>query len=149
MTQKERLLKQYSDWLQMRNTQAYLCHLSDGIGTPECYVQAEKIEVKTIDHIIEELIPPADYQHRNGFSNEHLVLNLTVQNKQEVEKRLIKMLETKDDELIGETLAILKSTDSLSSLNKRLNSAKSGTSKIIWASFINEIKTALYTKRFH
>jgi hypothetical protein len=54
------------------------------------------------------------------------------------------MLETKDDELMGETLAILKSTDSLSSLNKRLNSAKSGTSKIIWASFINEIKTARY-----
>ncbi len=96
--------------------------------------------MKTIDQIIEELIPPADYQHRNGFSNEHLVLNLTDPDKREVEKRLIKMLETKDDELIGETLVILKSTDSLTSLNKRLNSAKSGTSKIIWASYINEIK---------
>lgn len=96
--------------------------------------------MKTIDQIIEELIPPADYQHRNGFSNEHLVLNLTDQDKREVEKRLIEMLETKDDELIGETLAILKSTDSLTSLNKRLNSAKSATSKIIWASYINEIK---------
>ena len=50
------------------------------------------------------------------------------------------MLETKDDELIGETLAILKSTNSLPSLNKRLNSAKSSTSKIIWASYINVIK---------
>ena len=101
---------------------------------------SEKNKVKTIDQIIEELIPPADYQHRNGFSNEHLVLNLTDQEKQEVEKRLIDMLDTKDDELIGETLAILKSTDSLSSLNKRLNSAKNATSKIIWASYINEIK---------
>lgn len=96
--------------------------------------------MKTIDKIIEELIPPADYQHRNGFSNEHLVLNLTDQDKREVEKRLIEMLETKDDELIGETLAILKSTESLTSLKKRLNSAKSATSKIIWASYINEIK---------
>ena len=96
--------------------------------------------MKTIDQIIDELIPPADYQHRNGFSNEHLVLNLTDQDKREVEKRLIEMLETKDDELIGETLAILKSTDSLTSLNKRLTSAKSATSKIIWASYINEIK---------
>ena len=42
------------------------------------YVQAEKIEVNTIDQIIEEPIPPTDYQYRNGFSNEHLVLNLTV-----------------------------------------------------------------------
>ena len=96
--------------------------------------------MKTIDHIIEELIPPADYQHRNGFSNEHLVLNLTDQDKREVEKRLIEMLETNDDGLIGETLAILKSTDSLTGLNKRLNAAKSSTSKIIWASYINEIK---------
>ncbi|AWW29160.1 hypothetical protein DN752_02825 [Echinicola strongylocentroti] len=96
--------------------------------------------MKTINQIIKELIPPADYQHRNGFSNEHLVLNLTDQDKREVEKRLIEMLETKDDELIGETLAILKSTDSLTSLNKRLNSAKSATSKIIWASYINEVK---------
>jgi hypothetical protein len=96
--------------------------------------------VKTIHQIIEELIPPADYQHRNGFSNEHLVLNLTDQDKRDVEKRLIEMLETKDDVLIGETLAILKSTDSLSGLSKRLNLAKSSTSKIIWASYINEIK---------
>ena len=99
-----------------------------------------KNKVKTIDQILEELIPPADYQNRNGFSNEHLVQNLTQNEKQEVEKRLIEMLDTNDDGLIGETLANLKSTNSLTSLNKRLNSAKSATSKIIWASYINEIK---------
>ncbi len=96
--------------------------------------------MKTVEQIIEELIPPSDYRHRKGFSNEHLVLNLTDKDKQEVEKRLIEMLDTKDDELIGETLVILKSSDSLVSLSKRLNSAKSATSKILWASYINEIK---------
>jgi len=103
-------------------------------------VQAKKA-VRTIDQIIEDLIPPAEYQHRNGFSNEQLVLNLTDQDKREVEKRLIELLETKDDELIGETLANLKSTASLTGLYKRLNLAKGATSKIIWASYINEIKS--------
>jgi hypothetical protein len=96
--------------------------------------------LRNIDQLIEELIPPADYQHRNGFSNEHLVLNLSDEEKLEVESRLIEMLDFKADELIGETLVILKSTDSLESLNKRLNSSKRATSKIIWASYINEIK---------
>ena len=96
--------------------------------------------MRNIDHLLEELIPPADYQHRNGFSNKHLVLNLSDTEKLEVEKRLIEMLDVNDDELIGETLTILKSTDSLENLSKRLNSAKRPTSKIIWASYINEIK---------
>jgi hypothetical protein len=96
--------------------------------------------VRNIDQLIEELIPPADYQHRNGFSNEHLVLNLSDEEKLEVERRLIEMLDIKDDELIGETLTVLKSTDSLESLSKRLNSTRRATSKIIWASYINEIK---------
>lgn len=96
--------------------------------------------MRNIDHLLEELIPPDDYQHRNGFSNERLVLSLSDTEKLKVEKRLIEMLDVKDDELIGETLTILKSTDSLDSLSKRLNSAKRPTSKIIWASYINEIK---------
>lgn len=93
----------------------------------------------SIDKIIEEVIPPANHESRNGFSNKHLILNLNEFDKKLVEKRLIRMLETKDDNLIGESLAILKSKESLPTLRKRLESAKSSISKIIWASFINEI----------
>ena len=103
--------------------------------------QAKKNEVRNIEHLLKELIPPSDYQHRNGFSNEHIVLNLTENEKIEVERNLIKMLEKKEDDLIGETLTIMKSTDSLPTLKKRLNLSKSPTMKIIWASYINEIKS--------
>jgi hypothetical protein len=96
--------------------------------------------VRNINHLLKELIPPSDYQHRNGFSNEHIVLSLTESEKTEVERSLIKMLEKKDDDLIGETLAIMKSTKSLPILQNRLGLAKRPMSKIIWASFINEIK---------
>lgn len=96
--------------------------------------------MKTIDEILSELIPPSDHQHRNGFSNEHLILKLSEKEKREVEKRLIEMLEKVEDPLIGETLVLLKSTDALTGLNKRLNSARSPALRIIWASYINEIK---------
>ena len=96
--------------------------------------------MKNIEHLLKELIPPSDYQHRNGFSNEHIILRLTENEKTEVERKLIEMLEKKEDGLIGETLTILKSTDSLPTLRKRLNLSKSPSLKIIWASFINEIK---------
>ena len=97
--------------------------------------------MRNIEHLLKELIPPSDYQHRNGFSNEHIVLSLTENEKTEVERNLIEMLEKKEDDLIGETLTIMKSTDSLPTLRKRLNLSKSPTMKIIWASYINEIKS--------
>ena len=96
--------------------------------------------MRNIEQLIKELIPPNDYQHRNGFSNEHIVLSLTENEKVEVEQNLIEILEQKDDDLIGETLTLMKSTDSLPTLQKRLNLTKSPTMKIIWASYINEIK---------
>ena len=101
----------------------------------------QKNEVRNIEHLLKELIPPSDYQHRNGFSNEHIVLSLSENEKTEVERNLIEMLEKKEDDLIGETLTIMKSTDSLSTLRKRFDLAQSPTMKIIWASYINEIKS--------
>ncbi len=97
--------------------------------------------MRNIEHLLKELIPPSDYQHRNGFSNEHIVLSLSENEKTEVERNLIEMLEKKEDDLIGETLAIMKSTDSLPTLRKRLDLSQSPTMKIIWASYINEIKS--------
>ena len=96
--------------------------------------------MRNIENLLKELIPPSNYQYRNGFSNEHIVLSLNEKEKTEVERKLIEMLEKNEDDLIGETLAIMKSTDSLPSLKKRLNLSKSPVEKIIWASFINKIK---------
>lgn len=93
-----------------------------------------------INKLIEEIIPPADYQHRNGFSNESIILSLSEQEKLEVEDRLIKMLSNSNDELIGETLVILKSKKALPILNDKLSKAKKPSLKIIWASYINEIE---------
>ncbi|WP_147321418.1 MULTISPECIES: hypothetical protein [unclassified Arenibacter] len=95
--------------------------------------------MRNIEQLIKELIPPNDYQNRNGFSNEHIVLSLTEKEKVEVERNLIEMPKQEEDDMIGETLTIMKSTDSLPTLQKRLNLTKSPTMKIIWASYINEI----------
>jgi hypothetical protein len=97
--------------------------------------------VRNIENLLKELIPPSDYQHRNGFSNEHIVLSLSKNEKTEVERNLIEMLEKKEDDLIGETLTIMKSFNSIPTLKKRLSLSKSSTMKIIWASYINEIKS--------
>ena len=97
-------------------------------------------DMRTIDQILQELIPPADHSHRNGFSNEHLILELTKEERVHVELRLIEMLKKTDDVLIGETLTILKSRSSLPGLRNRLALARSSFSKIIWASFINELE---------
>jgi len=99
-----------------------------------------KETVRNIDELLKEIIPPEDYQHRNGFGNEHIILSLSETEKIEVEKSLIEMLKKKDDTLIGETLAIMKSKNSLKALKERLESSKNSYVKIIWASFINEIK---------
>ena len=60
---------------------------------------------------INKIIPPADRDHREGFSNEHLVNELTSEEKLELEDILIQMLSARKevDTLITETLAYLKS----------------------------------------
>jgi hypothetical protein len=95
--------------------------------------------MRDINQLLKEIIPPADYQHRNGFSNEHIILSLSESEKNEIEQQLIKMLEKNDDNLIGETLAIMRSINSLPVLRKRLSLSKRPSSRIIWASYINEI----------
>lgn len=49
--------------------------------------------MRNINQLLKEIIPPDDYQHRNGFSNEHIILSLIEKEKMEVEKNLIEMLE--------------------------------------------------------
>ena len=95
--------------------------------------------MREINQILNELIPPNNYKNRNGFSNEHLIQKLTDLEKKEVEEKLIQRLAKEDDTLIGESLVHLKSTDSLDNLEVRLNLSKNSSTKITWASFINQI----------
>jgi predicted secreted Zn-dependent protease len=96
--------------------------------------------MRDINQLLKEIIPPADYQHRNGFSNERIILELSEVEKVEVEQNLIEMLKKNDDTLIGESLAIMKSKNSLPTLKNRLELTKNPSTRIIWASYINEIK---------
>jgi hypothetical protein len=60
---------------------------------------------------IKEIIPPTNRDHREGFSNEHLVDKLTNEEKLVLEDTLIQMLliQKEVDTLITGTLAYLKS----------------------------------------
>lgn len=77
-----------------------------------------------IDKLVNEVIPPSDYQHRNGFNNIPIIDELTKDEKQLLEKVLIQKLhseaEKEIDTLVVETLAYLKSVASLPFLKKLL-----------------------------
>lgn len=77
-----------------------------------------------IDKLVNEVIPPSDYQHRNGFNNIPIIDELTENEKQLLEKALIQKLQSEAekeiDTLIVETLAYLKSLVSLPLLRNLL-----------------------------
>lgn len=63
---------------------------------------------------IHKIIPPSHYQHREGFTNEHLIDNLSDEDKLQLADILIDMLLNNGstegpDTLITQTLAYLKS----------------------------------------
>lgn len=95
--------------------------------------------MENIESIIKELIPPSNYFHRNGFTNYRIVDSLLKNEKSEVEKELIKMLENSDDWLIGETLSYMKSKNSIPVLKEKLEKAKKANYKILWANAIYKI----------
>lgn len=79
-----------------------------------------------IDKLVNEVIPPSDYQHRNGFNNIPIIDKLTEDEKQFLEKVLIQKLQSEAekeieiDTLLVETLAYLKSVASLPIFKKLL-----------------------------
>jgi hypothetical protein len=95
----------------------------------------------TIKKLIDEIIPyPADYSHRNGFSNDHIIDKLTAKERNEVENALIdKLNKHPEDLLIVETLAYLKSASSIPALRKLLENSSLDMEKLIIASSIFEI----------
>jgi len=92
---------------------------------------------------VDRLIPPMDYQSRNGFSNIHLINELTDSEKEDLECILIeKILYTDDDKidaLIVETLAYLKSKKALPILRDKLIKSSDDMCKLIIASSIYDI----------
>jgi ribosome-binding ATPase YchF (GTP1/OBG family) len=121
-------------------------------------------KVMDVQKLIAEIIPPSDYQHRNGFSNNHLIDRLSEYEKNQVEDALInKLLTNNEDTLIVETLAYMKSKKSLAILNellekpsnnlRKIEKSSNEMSKIIIASsiFENEIRrgrAARYQNQF-
>ncbi len=95
--------------------------------------------MRNVSELINEIIPPSDYQHRNGFTNDHIIDSLNEDEKKEVEVILIKQLENSNDQLIGDTLAYMKSKTSLPILNTKLDLSDDSSSRIYWASYILRI----------
>src|ERR1700724_2939948 len=96
-----------------------------------------------IEKLINEIIPPSDYQHREGFNNEPILDKLTVNEKRLVEDELICLLLNKvgksPDCLIVQTLAYLKSEKSIPVLKSLLNDLVDDMTTLIIAASIFEI----------
>lgn len=97
-----------------------------------------------IDKLLAEIIPPSDYEHRNGFSNREIIDRLNNTEKTQLEDALIfKLLyEQKADQvdtLIVETLTYLKSQKSLPLLYSALSSVSHNMSRLIIATCIFEL----------
>ena len=92
-----------------------------------------------IDKLVADIIPPDDYQHRNGFSNTHIIDKLNNQERALVEEILMNKLLDKADMLIVETLAYLKSQKSLPILYTLLDKNLGESATIIIAEAIFSI----------
>jgi hypothetical protein len=97
-----------------------------------------------IAKLINQIIPPSDREHREGFTNRHIIDQLSDAERQIVESLLIEKLignyEKKlVDTLIVETLADMKSTKSLPVLNNLLITNPDNFVKLVLATSIFKI----------
>jgi hypothetical protein len=94
-----------------------------------------------LENLLKEIIPyPADHSHREGFTNEHIIDSLNKEDKFLVEKGLIDLLNKNPwDTFIVETLAYMKSNQSLPILKRLLKKGKHGFDKLSIATSIYEI----------
>jgi HEAT repeat protein len=87
-----------------------------------------------IDKLVNEVIPPSDYQHRNGFDNIPIIDKLADNEKQLLERALVKKMlseaEKEIDTLIVDTLAHLKSAASLPVLRNLLEVSNENVTKL-------------------
>jgi hypothetical protein len=89
--------------------------------------------------LLGEIIPPADYSHRNGFNNTNLINQLNEYEWEQVEDALINKLLDKTDLLVVETLGYMKSEKSLSVLYNLLEKTSDEMEKLVIATSIFEI----------
>ncbi len=92
-----------------------------------------------IENLLGRIIPPDDYLHRNGFTNNQLIDELSHQDRSQVEEALIEKLQRNEDLLIVETLAYMGSTRALPVLNKLLGTNSDPMKEIIVSSSIFRI----------
>jgi len=96
-----------------------------------------------IEKLVKEIIPPGDYQHRNGFNNIPLIDKLNDDEKGQLEAALIHKLQFESaeqpDTLVVETLAVLKSEKSVQILKQLLEKCTSSMTKLVIAASIYEI----------
>lgn len=76
--------------------------------------------MRDIDILLKEIIPPDDYQHREGFNNVPIIDSLTSEERGKVEYRLIALLAKKIDYLVIESLVHIKSRKAVSTLKTTL-----------------------------
>ena len=98
--------------------------------------------MRDIKNLISEIIPPADYRHRNGFTNERKIDELSESEKVEVKKELLALLRMSSDSLIADTLAYMKSFESIPILKSKLNSSRDSITKIHLAKAIFKIDSS-------
>jgi len=94
-----------------------------------------------ISELYAKIIPPLDYQHRNGVTTHHLIDKLSDEEKKEVEKKLIEdvsIIPRGVDDLIVENLVHLKSKDAVPALRGLLDKI-SDTERVWIASAIYAI----------
>ncbi len=86
-----------------------------------------------LEELYRRIIPPDDYQHRKDFHNEEILDRLDEKQKLAIEKMLIRDLMKKCDVLIIESLAYLKSKQSINVIENHLKESKDPHDKIIIA----------------
>lgn len=86
-----------------------------------------------LDKLYSKIIPPDNYQDRKDFYNEDILDSLDEKQKTVIEEMLIKDLRTKCDLLIIESLAHLKSSESINVIENHLQESKDFHDKLIIA----------------
>lgn len=96
-----------------------------------------------IQDLIDEIIPPQDFEHRNGFNNIPFIDRLEERTKNVVEEALIVKLADQSaddlDPLLIDTLGYVKSHSSIPILSEFLTNCSDNKMRIILAATIFEI----------
>src|SRR5690554_1285800 len=95
--------------------------------------------MRDLNKLMDEILPPSDHQHRNGFSNDHIIDNLDKVEKELVENELLRRLENSNDLLIADTLGYLESKQAIEPLERKLKKTKRPTDRIFLASTIYKL----------